>query len=82
MNAQRTILANLVSDIIADRPTDAYRLAMAAVTPRKLWQARPGDCVVMLAPCTPAFRDYVAEVSGLDVDQVILAGCEVNNQWA
>lgn len=83
MNAQRTILANLVSDIIADRPTDAYRLAMAAVTPRKLWQARPGDCVVMLAPCTPAFRDYVAEVSGLDVDQVeIVAPTEIRGVHA
>ncbi|MEU9580379.1 hypothetical protein [Streptomyces chilikensis] len=79
----RTILANIVSDIMADRPTDAYRRAMAVVTPRKLWQARPGDCVVMLAPCSSAFRDYVAEVVGLDVDRVeIVAPSEIRGVHA
>ncbi|MFD8322304.1 preATP grasp domain-containing protein [Kitasatospora purpeofusca] len=79
----RTILANIVSEIMAEQPTDAYRRAMAAATPRKLWQARPGDCVVMLAPCTPAFRDYVAEVVGLDVDRVeIVAPPEVRGVHA
>jgi hypothetical protein len=68
--AEKTILANIVNEIMADNPTDAYRRAMAAVTPRKLWQAQPGDCVVMLAPCSGAFRDYVSETIGLDVSQV------------
>lgn len=66
----RTILANLVNEIMADLPSDAYRKAMAIVTPRKLWQARPGDCVVMLAPCTSAFRDYVSATLDLDVGQI------------
>jgi hypothetical protein len=72
----RTILANIVSDIMAEHPTDAYRRAMAAVTPRKLWQAEPGDCVVMLAPCTPAFREYVESVTGLDTSQVDIVAPE------
>lgn len=72
----RTILANVVSDIMAEHPTDAYRRAMAAVTPRKLWQAEPGDCVVMLAPCTPAFREYVESVIGLDASQVDIVAPE------
>ena len=66
----RTILANLVNEIMADAPSDAYRRAMAAVTPRKLWQALPGDCVVMLAPCSSAFRDHVSETLDMDVGQV------------
>lgn len=74
----RTILANIVNEIMADVPTDAYRRAMAAVTPRKLWQAYPGDCVVMLAPCSSVFRDYVARTLDLDVEQVkIIAPAEV-----
>lgn len=74
----RTILANLISDVMAEHPTAAYRRAMAAVTPRKLWQALPGDCVVTLAPITPAFRDYVQRTIGLDVDQVdVIAPSEV-----
>ncbi|MFJ5726878.1 preATP grasp domain-containing protein [Streptomyces paradoxus] len=79
----RTILANIVSDIMAENPTDAYRRAMAAVTPRKLWQAEPGDCVVMLAPCTPAFREYVESVTGLDTSRVdIVAPDEVRGVHA
>lgn len=79
----RTILANTVSDVMNEQPTEAYRRAMAAVTPRKLWQALPGDCVVMLAPCSPAFQDYVAEVVALDIDQVdIVAPPEVRGVHA
>lgn len=79
----RTILANTVSDVMNEQPTDAYRRAMAAVTPRKLWQAQPGDCVVMLAPCSPAFREYVARTIGLDVDRVdIVAPAEVRGVHA
>jgi len=66
----RTIVANLVNEIMVDLPSDAYRKAMAIVTPRKLWQARPGDCVVMLAPCSSAFRDYVSATLDLDVGQI------------
>lgn len=79
----RTILANTVSSVMADRPSDAYRRAMAVVTPRKLWQARPGDCVVMLAPCSRAFRAYVADVACLDVDRVeIIAPSEIRGVHA
>ncbi|TAM54243.1 MAG: hypothetical protein EPN57_06365 [Paraburkholderia sp.] len=79
----RTILANLVNEIMADVPSDAYRRAMAVVTPRKLWQAYPGDCVVMLAPCSSAFRDYVAATLDLDVGQIeIIAPAEVRGVHA
>lgn len=66
----RTILANTVNEIMADTPSDAYRRAMAAITPRKLWQALPGDCVVTLAPCSSAFKDYVSETLDMDVGQI------------
>lgn len=80
---RRTILANLISDVMAEHPTAAYRRAMAAVTPRKLWQAHPGDCVVALAPITPAFRDYVHRTIALDVDQVeVIAPSEIVNAHA
>ncbi|SDG02192.1 Glutathione synthase/RimK-type ligase, ATP-grasp superfamily [Sinosporangium album] len=79
----RAILANIVNDIMVEAPTEAYRRAMAAVTPRKLWQAHPGDCVVMLAPCSAVFRDYVASVIDLDVDRVeIVAPPEVRGAHA
>ena len=79
----RTILANLVSEVMAEHPTDAYRRAMAAVTPRKLWQARPGDCVVALAPVGATFREYVNRIIGLDVDQVdVVAPSEVRGVHA
>jgi Pre ATP-grasp domain/PGM1 C-terminal domain len=79
----RTILANTVSSIMADAPSDAYRRAMAAVTPRKLWQAYPGDCVVMLAPCSAAFRDYVANTLDLDIGQVeVIAPAKINGVHA
>ncbi|MHA6757961.1 preATP grasp domain-containing protein [Streptacidiphilus sp. PAMC 29251] len=56
---------------------------MAAVTPRKLWQAEPGDCVVMLAPCSTTFLDYVGETLALDVDQVdIVAPDEIRGVHA
>ncbi|WP_414170000.1 hypothetical protein ACMATS_33200 [Streptoverticillium reticulum] len=66
----RTILANINSDTMAEHPTDRYLRAMALPTPRMLWEAEPGDCVVLLAPCPPHFRDYVARTLGLDVDRV------------
>ncbi|MDQ1041574.1 hypothetical protein QFZ75_008076 [Streptomyces sp. V3I8] len=66
----RTLLANVVNDVMIDAAPPAYARAMAAVTPRKLWLASPGDCVVALAPCAPHFRDYVARTLGLDVGQV------------
>ena len=79
----RTILANLVNDIMADAPGEAYRQAMAVVTPRKLWQAMPGDCVVMLAPCSSAFRDYVASTLDMDIGQVeIIAPPDVHGVHA
>jgi hypothetical protein len=65
----RTILGNLVNDVmIADAPP-AYARTMASVTPRKVWLAAPGDCVVVLAPCTPVFRDYVAGINGVAPDE-------------
>ncbi|WJK33073.1 peptide ligase PGM1-related protein [Solwaraspora sp. WMMA2065] len=66
----RTIMANLVNDVMIDCPPASYARAMAVVTPRKLWQAEPGDCVVALAPCDPAFRDYVASVVDVPADTV------------
>jgi hypothetical protein len=79
----RTVLANIVSETVAERPSAEYRRAMAAVTPRKLWQARPGDCVVMLAPCSDMFRDYVARVIDLDVDRVtIVAPPQIRGEHA
>ncbi|MGK5544769.1 hypothetical protein ACSNOH_08560 [Streptomyces sp. URMC 127] len=66
----RTILSNLNSDTMADDPTDRYLRAMAVPTARMLWEAEPGDCVVMLAPCPPEFRDYVARTVALDVGAV------------
>ncbi|MCF3102077.1 hypothetical protein IPZ58_10820 [Streptomyces roseoverticillatus] len=66
----RTILSNLNSDTMADDPTDRYLRAMAVPTARMLWEAEPGDCVVMLAPCPARFRDYVAGTVGLDVGTV------------
>jgi hypothetical protein len=66
----RSILANLVNDVMIESPPDGYARTMAAVTPRKLWQAEPGDCVVVLAPCTTAFRDYVASITQVAADSV------------
>ena len=61
----RTILGNLVSDVMIANAPPAYARTMASVTPRKLWLAAPGDCVVVLAPCSPVFRDYVARINGV-----------------
>ncbi|MFE6906734.1 preATP grasp domain-containing protein [Streptomyces erythrochromogenes] len=66
----RTILSNLNSDTMVDNPTERYLRAMAVPTPRMLWEAEPGDCVVMLAPCHARFREYVAHTLDLDVDRV------------
>lgn len=69
----KTLLANLVNDVMIESPPPAYSRAMAAVTPRKLWLAEPGDCVVTMAPCSDTFRDYVAGITGVataDVDLV------------
>ncbi len=70
----RTLLANLVNDVMIESPPPRdYARAMAAVTPRKLWLAGAGDCVVTLAPCSNAFRDYVADITGVapsDIDLV------------
>lgn len=66
----RTILSNLNSDTMVENPTDRYLRAMAVPTPRMLWEAEPGDCVVMLAPCPASFREYVARTLELDVDRV------------
>ncbi|GAA0471234.1 hypothetical protein ABZ951_19360 [Streptomyces sp. NPDC046215] len=68
--SSRTILSNLNSDTMADHPTDRYLRAMAVPTPRMLWEAEPGDCVVVLAPCDPEFRAYVARTVHLDLDRV------------
>jgi hypothetical protein len=69
-NESRTLLANINSDTMAENPTDTYLRAMAVVTPRMLWEASPGDCVVTLAPFGTAFLDYVASVIDLPIDQV------------
>ncbi|WP_333766844.1 hypothetical protein [Streptomyces sp. IBSBF 2435] len=66
----RTLLANIVNDVMIEAAPPSYARAMAAVTPRKLWLAAPGDCVVTLAPCPPAFRDYVARTLALDLGGV------------
>ncbi|MFJ3902438.1 hypothetical protein [Streptomyces sp. NPDC090025] len=63
----RTILSNLNSDTMVENPTERYLRAMAVPTPRMLWEAEPGDCVVMLAPCPARFRDYLADTLGLDL---------------
>lgn len=66
----RTLLANLVNNVMIEAPPDAYARVMAAVTPRKLWLAEPGDCVVTLAPCRSEFREYVAGVVGVPTGTV------------
>ncbi|MDG6106945.1 hypothetical protein Daura_28170 [Dactylosporangium aurantiacum] len=68
----RVYLANLVNTVMIEQPPPGYARAMAAVTPRKLWLAEPGDCVVTLAPCSGAFRDYVAGVTRTPPDSVDL----------
>jgi Pre ATP-grasp domain/PGM1 C-terminal domain len=69
--SSRTILANTNSDTMAEHPTPGYLRAMAVVTPRTLWEARRGDCAVLLAPPTRAFRDYVASVVGVEEVEII-----------
>lgn len=69
-NEHRTLLANLVNDVMIEAPPDSYARTMAAVTPRKLWLASPGDCVVTLAPCGVDFRDYVARVTTVPANTV------------
>ncbi|MEU5554061.1 hypothetical protein ABZ738_30240 [Micromonospora sp. NPDC047793] len=59
-----------------DTAPHGYARVMAAVTPRKLWQANPGDCVVLLAPCDHGFRDYVEQTLGLDLTQVDIVAPE------
>lgn len=74
----RTILANFNSDTMAANPTARYLRAMALPTPRMLWEAEPGDCVVTLAPCGDRFREYVSRTVGLDVDRVgVVAPAEI-----
>lgn len=68
----KTILANLVNEVMIESPPAGYARAMAAVTPRKLWLANPGDCVVTLAPCNHAFRRYVADITGVETDDFTL----------
>lgn len=66
----RTWLANLVNDVMIEQAPTAYARSMAAVTPRKLWLAEEGDCVVTLAPCSPAMREYVASVTGVRMESI------------
>jgi hypothetical protein len=76
--ASRVFLANLVNTVMIEQPPLKYARTMAAVTPRKLWLAEPGDCVVTLAPCSDAFRDYVAGVTQTPADSVdVIAPPEV-----
>ncbi|GBQ02355.1 hypothetical protein SSP531S_38140 [Streptomyces spongiicola] len=70
--SSRTLLGNLVNDVMIENAPPSYARAMASVTPRKLWLARPGDCVVVQAPCRPAFRDYVERTLGIDLGLVEL----------
>lgn len=66
----RTLLANLINDVMTDAPVNGYVCSMAAVTPRKLWLANPGDCVVLLAPPSAAFRDHVEQITGMDTASI------------
>lgn len=68
--AARTVLANLINDVMVAGSTPAYRSAMARVTPRKLWTAQAGDCIVTLAPVPDDFADYVSRTSGLDLGAI------------
>ncbi|MEV7218408.1 peptide ligase PGM1-related protein [Streptomyces sp. NPDC056353] len=70
--SSRTVLGNLVNDVMIDYAPPSYARTMASVTPRKLWLARPDDCLVVLAPCRPAFRDYVERTLGVDLGRVEL----------
>ncbi|QTA36133.1 peptide ligase PGM1-related protein [Streptomyces sp. CA-256286] len=70
--SSRTVLGNLVNDVMIENAPPSYARAMASVTPRKLWLARPDDCLVVLAPCRPAFRDYVERTLGTDLGRVEL----------
>jgi len=73
----RTRLANPVNDVMAEAPSDGYLQTMAAVTPRKLWLAQPGDCVVLLAPPSAALREHVERVTGVDAASVDVVAPEV-----
>lgn len=74
----RVLLANMINDVMIERPPINYLKSMAAVTPRKLWMAQPGDCLVTLAPCSRLFRKYVADMLELDFSEVeILAPPEI-----
>ncbi|HZN75146.1 MAG TPA: hypothetical protein VFC00_26235 [Micromonosporaceae bacterium] len=76
--ASRVYLANLVNTVMIDQPPASYARTMAAVTPRKLWLAQPGDCVVTLAPCADPFRDYVASVTGTPAGSIdVIAPAEL-----
>lgn len=68
----RTVLGNLVNEVMIEKAPPSYARTMASVTPRKLWLARPGDCLVVLAPCRPAFRDYVERTLDIDLGRVDL----------
>lgn len=66
----RLIVANTVSDVMSERPSIGYRMAMSCVTPRKLWLAQPGDTLVLSSPPSDAFRRYVESVRGVDLSAV------------
>lgn len=70
--SSRTVLGNLVNDVMIENAPPSYARTMASVTPRKLWLARPDDCLVVLAPCGRSFRDYVERTLGIDLGRVDL----------
>ncbi|MET9050430.1 hypothetical protein ABZW50_04655 [Streptomyces bacillaris] len=70
--SSRTVLGNLVNDVMIENAPPSYARTMASVTPRKLWLARPDDCLVVLAPCSRLFRDYVERTLGIDLGRVDL----------
>ncbi|CUU59688.1 hypothetical protein Ga0074812_13068 [Parafrankia irregularis] len=64
------VLANTISPVMVSTPSPRYGRMMAAVTPRKLWQACGGDAVVTLAPASWEFRAYVGATLGREPDAV------------
>jgi Pre ATP-grasp domain/PGM1 C-terminal domain/Carbamoyl-phosphate synthase L chain, ATP binding domain len=67
---QRIIFANIVNELMIDRPSLEYAQKMNVGTPRKIWLAQPGDVVITPVKIGSDLRSYAERIRDQDLSSV------------
>lgn len=68
---QKVIIANLLNELMINKPELNYAKPLSFVTPRKMWIANNDDIIITPIKISSVFKNYVCSITKQDQDRVI-----------